>query len=111
MFAGSTAGCRCRTTLFFRSSRAKARVATSGARRIVWKEVLAGEKAFKEAGSWLPDETLAAFRSHLVGIKGPLTKPIGGVSAKTVTYDVERLMEGATLRNCSEFADDIISHM
>ncbi|MHC4956563.1 MAG: NADP-dependent isocitrate dehydrogenase [Planctomycetota bacterium] len=49
-----------------------------GDRRIVWKEVLAGEKAFKQTGSWLPDETLNAFRSHLVGIKGPLTTPIGG---------------------------------
>jgi len=49
-----------------------------GDRKIVWKEVLAGEKAFKETGSWLPEETLDAFRRHLVGIKGPLTTPIGG---------------------------------
>jgi isocitrate dehydrogenase len=46
-------------------------------RKITWKEVLAGEKAFKHTGSWLPDETLAAFREYLVGIKGPLTTPIG----------------------------------
>jgi isocitrate dehydrogenase len=52
--------------------------AYGGKRRITWKEVLAGEKAFNETGSWLPDETLEAFRSHLVGIKGPLTTPIGG---------------------------------
>lgn len=45
---------------------------------IVWKEVLAGEKAFKETGSWLPDETVEAFREYLIGIKGPLTTPIGG---------------------------------
>ena len=45
---------------------------------IDWKEVLAGEKAFKETGNWLPDETVDTFRSHLIGIKGPLTTPIGG---------------------------------
>nr|HMN60449.1 isocitrate/isopropylmalate family dehydrogenase [Anaerolinea sp.] len=49
-----------------------------GNRKIAWKEVLAGEKAFHETGNWLPDETLAAFREYLVGIKGPLTTPIGG---------------------------------
>jgi isocitrate dehydrogenase len=47
-------------------------------RKITWKEVLAGEKANAETGSYLPDETLEAFRRHLVGIKGPLTTPIGG---------------------------------
>ena len=45
---------------------------------IEWKEVLAGEKAFNETGNWLPDETVDIFRSHLIGIKGPLTTPIGG---------------------------------
>jgi isocitrate dehydrogenase len=52
--------------------------AYSGKRRIVWKEVLAGEKAFRETGEWLPAETLGAFREHVVGIKGPLTTPVGG---------------------------------
>ena len=47
-------------------------------RAVAWKEVLAGEKAFTETGSWLPDETVAAFRDRLVGIKGPLTTPVGG---------------------------------
>jgi len=47
-------------------------------RTIGWKEVLAGEKAYNETGSWLPDETVEAFDEHLVGIKGPLTTPIGG---------------------------------
>lgn len=47
-------------------------------RRIAWMEVLAGEKAFNETGSWLPDATLDAFRDYLVGIKGPLTTPVGG---------------------------------
>jgi len=41
-------------------------------------EVLAGQKAFDETGNWLPDETVEAFRSHLIGIKGPLTTPVGG---------------------------------
>ena len=52
--------------------------AYGGKRRIEWKEVLAGEKAYNETGSWLPDETVEAFRQHLVGIKGPLTTPVGG---------------------------------
>jgi isocitrate dehydrogenase len=52
--------------------------AYGGRRRIEWLEVLAGEKAFKQTGNWLPDETLAAFRRYLVGIKGPLTTPVGG---------------------------------
>ncbi len=47
-------------------------------RKVYWKEVLAGEKAFQLTGSWLPDETLEIFKSHLVGIKGPLTTPVGG---------------------------------
>jgi isocitrate dehydrogenase len=47
-------------------------------RRIVWFEVYAGEKAFNAFNSWLPDDTLAAFRSYFVGIKGPLTTPVGG---------------------------------
>ena len=49
-----------------------------GRRRIEWMEVYAGEKAFKKFSTWLPDETVAAFREYLIGIKGPLTTPIGG---------------------------------
>jgi isocitrate dehydrogenase len=45
---------------------------------IAWKEVLAGQKAFDETGNWLPEETVADFREHIIGIKGPLTTPIGG---------------------------------
>ena len=45
---------------------------------IAWQEVLAGQKAYDETGSWLPDETVTAFDEHLVGIKGPLTTPVGG---------------------------------
>jgi isocitrate dehydrogenase len=52
--------------------------AYGGARKVEWLEALAGEKAFNETGSWLPDETVAAFREYLVGIKGPLTTPVGG---------------------------------
>ena len=47
-------------------------------RRVCWKEVLAGEKAFEQTGQWLPEETVEAFRDHLIGIKGPLTTPVGG---------------------------------
>jgi isocitrate dehydrogenase len=47
-------------------------------KKIAWKEVLAGETAHDQTGNWLPDETIAAFREHFIGIKGPLTTPIGG---------------------------------
>jgi isocitrate dehydrogenase len=49
-----------------------------GERKIEWLEVLAGEKAFKQTGNWLPDETVEAFKKYRVGIKGPLTTPVGG---------------------------------
>jgi isocitrate dehydrogenase len=52
--------------------------AFGGKRKIAWFEVLAGEKAFNQTKEWLPKETLDAFRTYLVGIKGPLTTPIGG---------------------------------
>ena len=52
--------------------------AYAGKRKIEWLEVLAGEKAFKATGDWLPEATLTAFREYLVGIKGPLTTPTGG---------------------------------
>ena len=52
--------------------------AYGGARRIEWLEVLAGEKAFNETGEWLPESTIHTFRDYLVGIKGPLTTPVGG---------------------------------
>jgi isocitrate dehydrogenase len=47
-------------------------------RKIEWKEVLAGQKAFDATGDWLPEETITTFREYLIGIKGPLTTPIGG---------------------------------
>jgi len=57
-----------------------------GRRQIIWKEVLAGEKAFKKTGQWLPEETLDAFREFRVGIKGPLTTPVGkGIRSLNVT--------------------------
>jgi isocitrate dehydrogenase len=52
--------------------------AYDGERKLMWMEVLAGEKAFKQTGNWLPDETVEAFQQYLVGIKGPLTTPVGG---------------------------------
>ena len=52
--------------------------AYQGKRKINWKEVLAGEKAFNKTGNWMPEETLTAFKEYLVGIKGPLTTPVGG---------------------------------
>src|ERR1044072_1613495 len=47
-------------------------------KKIAWKEVLAGEKAFNQTGDWLPEDTVTTFRDYLIGIKGPLTTPVGG---------------------------------
>jgi isocitrate dehydrogenase len=52
--------------------------AYGGKKKIAWLEVYAGEKSYKQSNSWLPDETVEAFREYLVGIKGPLTTPVGG---------------------------------
>ncbi len=52
--------------------------ASGGKKKIHWHEVLAGEKAFNKTGNWLPDETITDFKKYLVGIKGPLTTPVGG---------------------------------
>ena len=52
--------------------------AYGGTRRVAWLEVLAGEKSFKQLNTWLPDDTVEAFRKYYVGIKGPLTTPVGG---------------------------------
>ena len=52
--------------------------ASNGKKKIHWHEVLAGEKAFNKTGNWLPDETITDFKRYMVGIKGPLTTPIGG---------------------------------
>ena len=59
--------------------------AYSGKRKIEWLEVFAGETAFKKFNNWLPDETVKAFQDYLVGIKGPLTTPVGkGISSLNV---------------------------
>lgn len=52
--------------------------AYNGKRKIIWKEVFAGENSFNKSGNWLPEETVKAFKDYLVGIKGPLTTPVGG---------------------------------
>ena len=57
---------------------AAVRAAYGNSRKIIWKEVLAGKKAFELTGTYLPDETLEAFKQYLVGIKGPLETPVGG---------------------------------
>ena len=56
--------------------------AYGGKRRVQWKEVLAGEKAFKQVNNWLPDETLDAFRTYLVGIKARSPRPSAVASAR-----------------------------
>ena len=57
---------------------AAVRTAYGGARKIAWMEVYAGEKSFNQSKTWLPDDTVEAFREYYVGIKGPLTTPVGG---------------------------------
>ncbi|MDD5678046.1 MAG: isocitrate dehydrogenase (NADP(+)) [Kiritimatiellae bacterium] len=66
--------------------------AYGGRRQICWRELLAGEKAFKQTGNWLPDETVAAFKQYLVGIKGPLTTPIGG-GHRSLNVALRRLLD------------------
>lgn len=61
-------------------------------RKVAWKEVLAGEKAFRQTGNWLPDETLTAFRDYLVGIKGPLTTPVGG-GMRSINVALRQLLD------------------
>ncbi|MGE5610956.1 MAG: isocitrate/isopropylmalate family dehydrogenase, partial [Bacillota bacterium] len=57
---------------------AAVRKAYNGKRSIAWMEVFAGEKSYYRFGTWLPDDTVEAFKTFLVGIKGPLTTPVGG---------------------------------
>ena len=52
--------------------------AYNGEKKIEWREVLAGEKAFNQTGEWLPQETLDVINEYIIAIKGPLTTPIGG---------------------------------
>jgi len=61
-------------------------------RAVVWREVLAGEKAFKQTGSWLPEETLEAIRRYRVAIKGPLTTPVGG-GIRSVNVSLRQLLD------------------
>ena len=61
-------------------------------RKIEWKEVYAGEKAFKKFNNWLPDETIDAFRSYLIGIKGPLTTPVGG-GIRSINVALRQLLD------------------
>ncbi len=77
--------------------------ASGGRRRIVWREVLAGEKAFRQTGSWLPDETVDAIRTHRVAIKGPLTTPVGtGIRSLNVT--LRKLLDlYACIRPCRHY--------
>ncbi|WKZ82231.1 MAG: NADP-dependent isocitrate dehydrogenase [Acidimicrobiia bacterium] len=66
--------------------------AYGGSRRIHWTEVLAGQKAFDATGEWLPTETIAAFERHLVGIKGPLTTPVGG-GIRSINVSIRQIMD------------------
>ncbi len=66
--------------------------AYGGGRGIVWKEVLAGEKAFNETGEWLPEDTLEAIRTYRVAIKGPLTTPVGG-GIRSVNVQLRQVLD------------------
>ena len=67
-------------------------VATAGSVRFVWEELLAGEKAFREAGEWLPEQTLKVIRDRGVAIKGPLTTPVGG-GIRSLNVAIRQLLE------------------
>ena len=81
--------------------------AYGGKRKIHWMEVYAGEKSFKMFQSWLPDETTEAFKEFLVGIKGPLTTPIGGgirslnVALRKIAGSVRLPAPSALLQRCA----------
>ncbi|MBL8727227.1 MAG: NADP-dependent isocitrate dehydrogenase [Planctomycetes bacterium] len=66
--------------------------AYGGKRKIEWLPVLAGEAAFEKTKNWLPDETVAAFRDYLVGIKGPLTTPVGG-GIRSINVALRQLLD------------------
>jgi isocitrate dehydrogenase len=66
--------------------------AYGGERSITWLEVLAGQKAFDETGEWLPQDTIDTLRSHLVGIKGPLTTPVGG-GIRSLNVAIRQIMD------------------
>ena len=66
--------------------------AYGGQKRIVWFEVLAGEKAFEQTGEWLPSDTLEAARHYLVAIKGPLTTPVGG-GIRSLNVSIRQILD------------------
>ena len=66
--------------------------AYGGSRSITWLEVLAGQKAFDEVGEWLPTETIQTLQSHIVGIKGPLTTPVGG-GIRSLNVAIRQIMD------------------
>ena len=66
--------------------------AFKGKRKIIWKEVFAGEKSFKKSGEWLPEETLDAIKEYLVAIKGPLTTPVGG-GIRSLNVELRQLLD------------------
>ena len=66
--------------------------AYGGERKVEWKEVLAGQKAFDITGSWLPDETVEAFKEYRIGIKGPLTTPVGG-GIRSINVALRQLLD------------------
>ncbi len=66
--------------------------AYGGQREITWHEVLAGQKAFDETGEWLPTETIQSLDEHLVGIKGPLTTPVGG-GIRSLNVAIRQIMD------------------
>jgi isocitrate dehydrogenase len=73
--------------------------AYGGSRKIAWLEVFAGEKAFHRFGTWLPDATVEAFRRYLVGIKGPLTTPIGG-GIRSLNVALRKLLDLYVCLSC-----------
>ena len=65
--------------------------AYGGRKRIEWREILAGEKAYKQTGQWLPEETIARIKEYKIAIKGPLTTPVGG-GIKSINVSLRQIL-------------------
>jgi isocitrate dehydrogenase len=86
------------------------RTAYNGDRRVDWREVLAGEKAFHKTGSWLPQETLDVIRQHHVAIKGPLTTPVGG-GIRSLNVALRQLLDLYVCMRPARYFDGVPSPM
>src|SRR5216117_793097 len=81
---------------------------SGGKRRVEWLEMLAGEKAFRQTGSWLPDATLDTIREYRVAIKGPLTTPVGG-GIRSLNVALRQLLDLYAWYSIPEYTSSMFS--